>query len=180
MYFIDKTWVKRCMIEIIYRNTVEQWIECASFASKKSRDEKKLDRPRIFLTSACAVIFVFTILSGQIPVSIIFGLLGIVFYFFYPALLEKMTRRAFKRMANKRDLLPNGDVKLVLNGENIIVDIEEKSRTISIKDVADVTEISECLFIEFKNKDEISLIVPINAFKSEEDVIEFKQKLKQK
>ena len=90
------------MIEIIYRNTVEQWIECASFASKKSRDEKKLDRPRIFLTSACAVIFVFTILSGQIPVSIIFGLLGIVFYFFYPALLEKMTRRAFKRMANKR------------------------------------------------------------------------------
>ena len=45
------------MIEIIYRNTVEQWIECASFASKKSRDEKKLDRPRVFLTSACAVIF---------------------------------------------------------------------------------------------------------------------------
>ena len=52
-------------------------------------------------------------------------------------------------MANKRDLLPNGDIKLVLNGENLIVDIEEKSRTISIKDVADVTEISECLFIEF-------------------------------
>ena len=46
--------------------------------------------------------------------------------------------------------------------------------------VADVTEISECLFIEFKNKDEISLIVPINAFKSEEDAIEFKQKLKEK
>ena len=30
------------MIEIIYRNTVEQWIECASFASKKSRDEKEV------------------------------------------------------------------------------------------------------------------------------------------
>ena len=83
-------------------------------------------------------------------------------------------------MANKRDLLPNGDIKLVLDGDNLIVDIEEKSRTISIKDVVNVTEISECLFIEFKNKDEISLIVPINAFKSEEDAIEFKQKLKVK
>ena len=34
--------------------------------------------------------------------------------------------------------------------------------------------------LNLRNKDEISLIVPINAFKSEEDVIWFKQKLKEK
>lgn len=165
------------MIEIIYKNTVEQWIECASFASKKSRDEKKLDRPRVFLTSACAVIFLVTMLSGQMPIGIIFGVLGLIFYFFYPILLEKMTTKAFRRMAKKRDLLPNGDIRVVLDGETLSVDIEGKNRVISISDVANITEISGCLFIEFKDRNQISLIVPIDAFKNDEDRVEFQQSL---
>lgn len=165
------------MKELVYRNTKEQWVECVTYAASKSRDEIKLDRPRIFLSAACAVVVLVTLFYGQWPISIVFGVLGLVLYFLYPMMLQRFIKYSLYKVARKRDVLPKDEVRIKIENDEFIVTVDGKTKAIGIDQIYSVNNIQECLFIQFKDKNQISLIIPVSVFESQQELDEFNKEI---
>lgn len=162
------------MLEITYKNTVDQLVECSNFIWSESKGEKGLDKPRIFLTATLAVLAIFALINEEIIMSVMLVVMGIFFYFVYPTILKALMKRVFRRAANKKDAIPN-EVNIILDDHTFKVKIEGKVREIKVNDIKSVNEVANCYFIKFNDREEISLIIPFNAFKDNEEELEFKK-----
>lgn len=155
------------MIKVTYKNTINQWVECANYNNKSRDVSKKINMPRLAITIIAIIAAIVAFIYGALPSAIIFVAFAFIYYFLYPTLVSKATKKLLKKMAVSKDMIPKEEIEVKLDGEEVFVNLETGSRSLNISEIEDATIINDCFFIRFK--DDISLIIPLDAFDNEED-----------
>ncbi|SFC85280.1 hypothetical protein [Clostridium uliginosum] len=177
------------MIEVKYKNTEEQWIDFSIYKTNNSEVHQKSVKIRkrivVFLGLFIGVLYCILGMQeynqGNSPIfSIIFALifitLGITSPCYLPKFwLNKAKKNLKERLKNDEGILGK-NITITLNKEEMNITKKKHKNSVPLSLITDFTTIDDCLCISFEGNEEV--IIPYDAFKSDEDKKIFEDTIK--
>lgn len=173
------------MIEIKYKNTLSQLLDCYLHHRKSYKSSKiEMNISRWIFTSIfilgiiyyCASLYIVNIYNQDITIIIILTTLisivaiaSLINHFTFPKRFLSHQKKEILNTINQ--YLLDEETKVKLNGDLLIVMRNNDINTIPIFAVNRIENISTCLYITFRGN--FSLIIPCEAFKDDNEKNEF-------
>lgn len=165
-------------MEIQYKNTLDDYIEYINIYSNLSLKERIIKITEISaFPIGCLFIILYNIIKykkiNSLFMTTIIGLiiLSIIWIIFIPKFIKFSNERSIKKLVNKKpEMLVKK--KITIKNESICLLESSGNKYISVSDIRNVIEKKGNIYV-FLNKNIIYAIVPIKAFKSSEEKINF-------
>ncbi|MBW6410781.1 YcxB family protein [Clostridium weizhouense] len=177
------------MVEVKYKNTVEQWVEFNIYKVNNSIENEKSVKIRRTLALGIGLLIgvLYCILAlqdyikGNSPIfsiilGIIFAGLGIFGYYHLPAYWDRRAKKLLKESFEKNERELGRNITVTLENEKLMIYKNKSKKEILLDSVVNVIISAEFLGIILSNDRDI--IIPLQAFTSQEDRVKFEKFIK--
>ncbi|AOR24970.1 hypothetical protein BGI42_12700 [Clostridium taeniosporum] len=173
------------MIEVRYKNTEEQWVDFSVYkmSSQSEKDRLAILRRNLFLGIGILIGVLYCILAMQdyqkgdspafsIILGIVFTGIGIFGYFKLPTYWIKRAKKNFKDFFKKNERVLARTIEVLLERESLIITRNKEKIKILLSNITNVEEVNNCIYIIAK--DNSGIVIPNDAFKNQDDRVNFK------
>ncbi|GAA0076914.1 hypothetical protein UT300005_12920 [Clostridium sp. CTA-5] len=177
------------MVEVKYKNTVEQWVDFNIFKVNNSTENEKSVKIRRTLALGIGLLIgvLYCILAlqdykkGNSPIfsiilGFIFASLGIFGYYYLPSYWDKRAKKLLKESFEKNERELGRNITVTLENERLMIYKNKSKKEILLDSVVNVIVSGKFLGIVLNNDRDI--IIPLEAFASQDDRVNFEEFIK--
>ncbi|WP_040214225.1 hypothetical protein [Clostridium polynesiense] len=180
------------MINLIYKNTLDQCTNCLIHSMKLTDTYNKTLKRKTYLFSLLLIMgalysgFSFiqfysnkSIIKPSLALaSAVYIILAVIVFIYFPKIDEWINRRHLKKHLSKAEDKFNEEIEITADDKEIRMKRPNFSQVFLHNQIIDVSKVEDCICVSLEGNSVI--IVPMNAFKSKKEKNDFIELMKRK